>query len=190
MSSLSQSGQNNSLSTVGISHFLSAWSQWDHVWKRFWSALSLLSPLSARFPSLSASSSFWGLFQTRLERCNSLLTFLMVFLSSECKVNEGKQLTGIGVATLPSGGRVGKVDGPSECNKMCKQNSECKAWHVKASPSSSRDRCSLFRSSVFVYLCICICVFVFVYLDRCTLFRDSRRKKAGKFHLWGEKQDC
>ena len=114
----------------------------------------------------------------------------MVFLSSECKVNEGKQLTGIGVATLPSGGRVGKVDGPSECNKMCKQNSECKAWHVKASPSSSRDRCSLFRSSVFVYLCICICVFVFVYLDRCMLFRDSGRKKAGKFHLWGEKQDC
>merc|ERR1712179_872730 len=62
-------------------------------------------------------------------------------------------------------GRQGRKGGwPIGVNKMCKQNSECKAWHVKASPSSSRDRC--------------------------TLFRDSGRKKAGKFHLWGEKQDC
>jgi len=86
-------------------------------------------------------------------------------MKTKCKVNKGKQLWGIGVAKLPWGGRVGKVDGPSECNKQCKLNSECDAWHIKACPSCSRDRCFLYQKKFL-------------------------RKKFSWFHLWGEKQDC
>jgi len=59
----------------------------------------------------------------------------------------------------------GKVDGPSECNKQCKLNSECDAWHIKACPSCSRDRCFLYQKKFL-------------------------REKFSWFHLWGEKQDC
>jgi len=82
--------------------------------------------------------------------------------NKECKVHKGKPLDGIGAGV--SGWREG-INGPSDCNRKCKENPMCKAWHIKHCPS-----CTL--------------------PYRCFLFRDDKRKSSSRLYTYGKRQDC